>query len=134
MITRTGVSSGMMPISPEWNADQVYIRYNVSIRQVEDESEIRNEYVYDEIQMHINEYNNVRMGILPISESAWTDQLRIIERSEIYRHADDMIMKYSTDVPDEDKRSAWIAYKAGVRSTQSSQGYPQEVTYPDRPE
>ena len=134
MIYRQEATSNTRPVSPEWNANHVYIRYDITTRQIEIEGEAVTEYVYKEIMMSINEYHNLQAGTLPISVPEWDDQLRAIERGALYDEADKMISKYSTDVPDSDKRTAWVQYKHLVRATQEAQGYPQTVTYPERPE
>lgn len=79
------------------------------------------------------EYDMLSVGILP-PQSTWDEHLREIERSFLYDEADIYISKYTTDVPDEQKRAMWVAYKAAIRNSIEQENYPLEVSYPDRPE
>ena len=90
-------------------------------------------YQYTQYRFERGEYELVQVGILP-NGAHWDDVLRGIERGALYDEADKMVSKYSTDVPDEAKRGAWVAYKHDVRATQSAEGYPAIVQYPTRPE
>ena len=76
-----------------------------------------------------HDYENIRQGNL-CGTDEWTDPLRAIERSAMYDLADMNISKYSTDELDEDKKQAWIDFKAEVRLTTTSSTYPASVTYP----
>lgn len=79
------------------------------------------------------EYDLLSVGILP-PEATWDEHLREIERSFLYDEADIYISKYTTDVPDEEKRALWVAYKSAIRNSIYQENYPLEVTYPTRPE
>lgn len=90
-------------------------------------------FEYDSYRFKAGEYELVQVGFLPAG-AEWDDVLRSIERKELYDYADGMIAKYTTDVPDSEKRDAWVTYKHEVRTTQEAEGYPRTVSYPARPE
>lgn len=132
---RTEVRSGVRPPEVQFNADSVYIHTNIVKSEVpeEDGMPARTEYVYDEVLMPRAEYDNLLAGHL-FGADAWTDALRMVERREKYRIADEMISKYTTDVADEKKTAEWVNYKAAVRATQSQKGYPESISYPEMPQ
>ena len=103
------------------------------ISNTEEDGIISTVYQYTQYRFDRGEYELVQVGSLP-SGAEWDDVLRGIERATLYDEADRMINKYSTDVPDDAKRNAWIAYKHAVRETQGAEGYPLTAEYPDRPE
>lgn len=117
----------------EMNSNHIYIRanYRKSVIPATDDEPEQSIWTYDEYYMPENEYYAVCIGAF---RGPWDDILRGAEREYHYNYADKMIMKYTTDVPDETLRQAWVDYKHAVRATQDAQGYPQTVTYPDLPE
>ena len=117
----------------EHNFGSVYVRFNIQPYEETTDEQTYKGWVYDEWFMTEYEYQMVQQGQMPYG-GAWDDALRSVERASLYRTADDMIAKYSTDVPDESKKQLWIQYKHAVRDTQTSPSYPTEVTYPMRPE
>ena len=130
----TDVRSTIKQPAEERNAQHVYIRCNYRKATVpEEDGGERIEWRYDEYYMTDNEYENIRAGRL-FGIDGWSDALRAVERSARYRIADDMIAKYTSDVPDDAKRDMWVQYKHAVRETQNAPGYPQQVTYPEEPE
>lgn len=64
----------------------------------------------------------------------WDDGLRTFQRAMLYDNADKMVMKYMTDVSNDDMKMKWIAYKASVRATQYAAGYPAIAALPELPE
>lgn len=131
---REDIRSMIRQPAEERNAQHVYVRCNYRRVTVPDaDGTERIEWQYDEYYMTDNEYENIRAGRL-FGIDGWSDALRGVERSARYRIADDMIAKYSSDVPDDAKKALWVQYKHAVRETQNAQGYPQQVTYPEEPE
>ena len=122
------VESHSMHRQTELFVDKYGVFIRSAMKELEDGTWVCEE---DYLPMHI--YNAFVSGD-PSVIGEWSDGLRRLERERLYDHADRMVSKYSTDVPDEDKRSAWVAYKAAVRATQDAPGYPADVTYPDMPE
>lgn len=116
----------------EENGDTVYIRTNITKTTVKDNDTERTEWVYDEDVLTRTEYQSLIQGRLMSGE--WTDTLRAAERSRMYREADDMIAKYSTDASDDAMKQKWVEYKASIRATQNAAGYPKTVSYPEPPE
>ena len=101
--------------------------------QMNEDETVTAVYQYTQYRFERGEYELVQVGVLP-NGAHWDDVLRGIERGALYDEADKMVSKYSTDVPDEAKRGAWVAYKHDVRATQESADYPAAVSYPARPE
>lgn len=129
-----GLVHGSQAIKPsfiEENGDSIYLRINIEQIEIADGSDVRKEWQYDETVLTRLEYQSILQGRLIGAE--WTDALRTLERTRLYRDADDMISKYSTDAVNESKKQEWIDYKAAVRATQDAEGYPQTVVYPEQP-
>lgn len=117
----------------EANHGNVYIRSNIRRETYEgDDGVTYNGWIYDEWFMSESDYVLIQMGSMP-EGGIWDCTLRSVERSMLYRKADDMIAKYSTDVPNEAMRTNWIEYKHQVRMTQEAPGYPRTVEYPEEP-
>lgn len=116
----------------EENGDTVYLRTNIARTTVKDDSGERAEWVYDEDVLSRTEFQSMQQGRLMDGE--WDDALRRAERMLLYRNADDMISKYSTDAVDDAMKQKWIDYKAAVRATQNASGYPKTASYPEPPE
>ena len=130
---RENVTSGVRQAEIEHNGTHVYVRWDFvkSVVPATAEEPEHTIWTYKEYYMHETEYYAVCNGSF---EGRWDDALRSVEREHLYDRADKMIMKYSTDVPDEAMRQKWVQYKAGVRGTQTAAGYPQTVAYPEMPE
>jgi len=118
----------------EHNYGNVYVRFNIEpTSDTDPDGQTVTGWVYDEWFMTEAEYQQVQQGIMPHG-GHWDDALRSVERAYLYRTADDMLMKYSSDVIDVNMKSAWTSWKHSVRLTQEAPGYPLEVTYPAKPE
>lgn len=136
MQLRHNVHGGQIKVPTiEHNYGGVYVRFNVQPFSETDPvtGETFSGWVYDEWFMTEMEYQLIQQGIMPYG-GEWDDALRSIERAYLYRTADDMLMKYSSDVIDVSMKSAWTSWKHAVRQTQEAPGYPLEVTYPAPPE
>lgn len=128
---KSKASSTILLPDVEHNSGEVMIRGPATVSTKESEGRVETIYTYDMYIMSENEYVDVQIGRFA---GPWTDLLRGVQRAYLYDEADKMVSKYSTDVSDDAKKQAWIAYKAGVRATQNAQGYPQTVSYPTKPE
>jgi len=127
------VTSGIKQPAFEHNGQHIYIRwdYTSSVVPATDTEPEHTLWKYKEYFMPESEYYAICASVYP---GPWDETLREIEREHLYDHADKMVMKYSTDVPDDTMRQKWVQYKAGVRATQTATGYPQTVAYPEMPE
>lgn len=138
MQLRTNIHGGQVRVpTTEFNYGKVYVRFNVTrteeVTDGPEGPETVQGWQYDEWFMTSDEYAQIQQGILPYG-GHWDDALRGIERAYLYREADDMLSKYSTDEPDQEKYDAWKSYKHFIRLTQNAPGYPLTVEYPPRPE
>lgn len=134
MQLRTDIHGGQVTVPDiEHNYGNVYVRFNIQPYEEQDEQgQITKGWTYDEWFMSEYEYQAIQQGNMPYG-GVWDDALRSIERGALYDEADRYISKYTTDVPDESKRMAWVSYKASVRSTPSQENYPLIVEYSTRP-
>lgn len=123
-------TSSTNPPMAHFNHTNFYYPYNITSTPATEETPLT--FHYDLLIVPESDYENIRQGNL-CGASEWTDALRSIERSALYDLADMYISKYSTDEIDEDKKQAWIDFKAEVRLTTSSSEYPLEVIYPEPP-
>ena len=117
----------------EINHESVYVRWGF-VKSIVPATETEPEriiWTYNEYFMAQNEYYDVCSGRYG---GTYDDVLRSLQRKTLYDEADERIMKYTTDVPDEVKKQNWITFKAAVRATQKAAGYPEKVTYPEMPE
>jgi hypothetical protein len=117
----------------EHNFRHVYFRFDfrksvVPATETEPEHTI---WTWNEYYMPENEYYMICCGAYG---EEYNDVFRSVQREYLYTYADKMIMKYTTDAPDETLRQAWVDYKHSVRQTQYGPTYPEQVEYPDYPE
>lgn len=132
MIQDLPTTASIPPVA-HFNHSSYYYPYDITTETVTDD-EGNESVVYKYMLLIVPEadYENIRQGNL-CGTTEWTDALRSIERSAFYDLADMYISKYSTDEADEEKKQAWIDFKAEVRLTTTASDYPASVTYPAPP-
>lgn len=138
MIHRTSHAIGDKPPAIYIDTYGVFVRGNFTSEEITEElpdgqKVTQTSWTYEEDYLELHEYHhaiNNDFSWVPL----WDDGLRSFQRSIFYDIADEHIMKYMTDVPDEAMKQAWIAFKAAVRATQKATGYPEQVVYPVTPE